>query len=227
MGVWDALDPVLMANCPTKMEFAVLDVTNPTNGPLVELCKANKKLCAIIVLGQGKSHSIALLGTMKSDDFPNGLAHEFVAKAKKANMPSEASTIIELEVELEKIQLNGAMNFYIDVAGVLDKYEVTKTDQELHMLMARKNHNTSYARLILDELMSSSPDFDGLCNSISEIQRLTKSRRKRSTGEKEVHLASVEGDGTFRKVQELQQSVWIQGHGLQETQRGVARWSWE
>ena len=37
MGVGDALDPVLMANCPTKSEFAVLDVMNPTNGPLVEL----------------------------------------------------------------------------------------------------------------------------------------------------------------------------------------------
>ena len=88
MGVGDALDPVLMANCPTKSEFAVLDVTNPTNGPLVELYKDNKKLCAIIALGQGKSHGIALLGKTKSDDFPNGLAHEFDAKAKKANKPS-------------------------------------------------------------------------------------------------------------------------------------------
>jgi hypothetical protein len=65
-------------------------------------------------------------------------------------------------------------------------------------MLARKNHDTSYARLILDELKSSSTNFDGLCNSISEIQRLTKSRSKRSTGEKEVHLASVEGDGMFK-----------------------------
>jgi hypothetical protein len=53
------------------------------------------------------------------------------------------------------------------MVGVLDKYEVTKTDQVLCMLMARKNHNMSYARLILDELKSRSSDFDGLCNSIS------------------------------------------------------------
>ena len=66
-------------------------MTNPTNGPLVELYKANKKLCAIIVLGQGKSHGIALLGKMKSDDFSNGLAHKFVVKAKKANGPLDAS----------------------------------------------------------------------------------------------------------------------------------------
>ena len=50
MGFGDALDPILMANCLTKSEFAVIDVTNPTNMPLVELYKVNKKLCAIIAL---------------------------------------------------------------------------------------------------------------------------------------------------------------------------------
>jgi len=62
MGIGDALDHILMVNCPTKSEFVVIDTTNPTNMPLVELYKVNKKLCAIIALGQGKSHGIALLG---------------------------------------------------------------------------------------------------------------------------------------------------------------------
>ena len=71
MGVGDALDPMLMVNCPTKLEFAVLDVTNPTNAPLVELYKANKKLCAIIMLGQGKSHGIhCLAGKDKEQRLP-------------------------------------------------------------------------------------------------------------------------------------------------------------
>ena len=144
MGVGDLLDPVLMANCPTKSEFVVIDVMNPTNVPLVELYKANKKLCAIITLGQGKSHGIAQLGKAKSNDYPNGLAHEFVAKATKANKPSDMSTMIKLEFELEKLQLKGVRDFYNDVVGVLDKYEVTKMDHDLCMLMANKNHNTSY-----------------------------------------------------------------------------------
>jgi hypothetical protein len=135
---------------------------------------------------------------MKSNDFPNGLAHEFVVKAKKANKPSDASAIIKLEVELDKLQLKGARDFYNDMVRVLDKYKVTKTDQELCMLMPRKNHDTSYARLILDKLKSSSPNFDGLCNSILEIKRLTKSRSKGSTSEKEVHLAPVEYIGVFK-----------------------------
>jgi hypothetical protein len=167
--VRDVLDPVLMANCP-KSEIAVIDITNPTNMPLVELYKANKKLCAVIALGQGKSLGIALLGEMKNDDYPNGLAYEFVAKAKKANKPSDASTMIKLEIELEKLQLKGARDFYNDVVGVLDKYKFTKTDHKLILLMAQKNHDTSYTRLILDKLKSDSPVFDELCNSVSKIQ---------------------------------------------------------
>jgi len=113
MGVGGALDQVLMVNCPTKSEFSVINVTNPANGPLVELYKANKKLCAIIALGQAKSHGIALLGKTKSEDYPNGLAHEFVAKAKKAKKPSDASAMIKLEIKLEKLQSKGTRIFII------------------------------------------------------------------------------------------------------------------
>ena len=83
MGVGGALDPLLMMNCMTKLEFAVIDIMNPTNVPLVELCKANKKLCAIIALGQSRSHGIALLGKMKSDDYPNGLAYEVLQRSRR------------------------------------------------------------------------------------------------------------------------------------------------
>ncbi len=113
LGIGDALDPVLMVNCPTRSEFAEIDVTSPANLLLVELYKANKKLCAIIALGPGKSHRIALLGKTKSDDYPSGLAWEFVKKAKKANKSSGASTIIELEVELDKLQLKSTRDFYM------------------------------------------------------------------------------------------------------------------
>ncbi len=105
LGLEDALDPVLMANCPTQSEFTEIDVRVPANLPLVVLYKANKKLCTIIALGQGKSHGMALLGKTKCDNHPNGLAWEFVVKAKKANKPSDVSMVIELEVELDKLQL--------------------------------------------------------------------------------------------------------------------------
>ena len=67
--------------------------------------------------GSGKESWYCFFGEDEGDDFPNGLAHEFVAKAKKANPPSDASTMIELEVELDKLQLKGARDFYNEVVG--------------------------------------------------------------------------------------------------------------
>ena len=62
MGAGDMLDPVLMTNCPTKSEFALIDITTLMNMPLVELYKANKNLCTTIALGHDKSHGIACWG---------------------------------------------------------------------------------------------------------------------------------------------------------------------
>jgi len=138
MGIGDALDPVLMTKCPTRTEFALIDSTKPENQSLIGLYRANKKLCAIIVLGQGKNHGMALLGKTKSDDFPNGLAWEYAIKDKKANKPSDASAVIELEVELDQRQLEGMREFYCGMGGVEDKYEVRKTNHDLCMLMAQK-----------------------------------------------------------------------------------------
>ena len=87
VGFEDALDHVLMANCPTRSEFAMIDVTNPTNVHLVELYKANKKLFAIIALGQGKSHDIALLGKTKSDNYPNGLHGSLLQRPRRPTSP--------------------------------------------------------------------------------------------------------------------------------------------
>ena len=67
VGVGDALVPNLMMNSLTQLEFAVLDATKPENQQLVKMYRANKKLCAIIALGQGKSHGMALLGKTKND----------------------------------------------------------------------------------------------------------------------------------------------------------------
>jgi len=59
-----------MKNCPTRSELVVLDIMTPNNQELIELYRAAKKLCLIIMLGQGKSHGMALPGKTKGDDFP-------------------------------------------------------------------------------------------------------------------------------------------------------------
>ncbi len=80
----------------------------------------------------------------------------------------------------------------------MDKYDVTKNRSRIMHDNGLKNNNASYARLILDKLKSSSPDFDRLCNDISEIQRLTKSGGKSRHGDNEVHLSSVDDEGSLK-----------------------------
>jgi len=105
--------------------------------------------------------------------------------------------MIEMDIELDQLQFKGTRDFYNNVVSVMDKYAAEKTDCELCMLMARKNHDASHARLILDELKSNSPHFDRMCNDVSEIQRLTRSGNKGCGHEKEVSLFSVDGEVTF------------------------------
>ena len=50
----------------------------------------------------------------------------------------------------------------------------------------------------MDELKSNSTNFDELCNSASEIQQLTRSGNKGHTGDKKVHISSIDGEGTFK-----------------------------
>jgi hypothetical protein len=130
----------------------------------------------IIVLGQGKPNGMTLLSKTKSDEYFNGIACEFMSKSKKANKPSDASMVMKLEVELDQLQLKAVRDFYNDMGRVMDKYKVSKTDQELCMLMACTNQDTSYVQLILDRLKSNSPNFDRMHNNLSEIQTLTQTR---------------------------------------------------
>ena len=46
--VGNALDPILMKNCPTWSEFEELDITKVGDQDLIDQYKSNKKLCAIL-----------------------------------------------------------------------------------------------------------------------------------------------------------------------------------
>ena len=72
-------------------------------------------------------------------------AWEFMEKAKKANMPPDASVVIELDVKLDLLELNDVSDCYNDMVRVMDKYEVTKSDCNLRMLMAFKSQVSSCA----------------------------------------------------------------------------------
>ena len=138
----------------------------------------------------------------------------------KSHKPADASAIIELELELDKIQLRGARDFYNDVICVLDKYNVVKEDKDLCMLLGKKNSNGAHAKVILDELKKAQPDFDQLCTDVSEIQCLTRAGGGKGRSKKEgqeVQLASADNvmGGKFKwNLQNLRCEVWVELQGM-------------
>ena len=205
------MDEVEMANCPTKTEYgAIIDKTANPGLAKAMLYKANKRMCAIITLGQGSDHGLALMEKTKETDFPQGLAWKFVDAAMKKNKPNDTTAEMELDAALDKVQFRQAGQFYNDVVSVCARFDIQKSETDLVKLLARKQLSAAYAKMVLDHLKGSTHDLDVLCTEIGEIQRLTKqvndnrsgggNGNQRSAKDKETVLASTEGDGKFRGV---------------------------
>ncbi len=100
----DAMDEVEMVNCPTKTEYgAIIDKTANPGLAKATLYKANKRMCAIITLGQGSDYGLALMEKTKETDFPQGLAWKFVEAAMKKNKPNDTTAEMELDAALDKL----------------------------------------------------------------------------------------------------------------------------
>ena len=91
------------------------------------------------------------------------------------------------------------------------------------MLMVCKNRLSSNAPFMIELLKLTSPDFDRLCDNVSEIQRLTQSGTRGHGHKKAVHLPSVDSSGTFhgkcrncRKVCVYWSKEYKQSNGMTE-----------
>lgn len=200
----DAMDKVAMANCPTKSEYDALG-SNPTGDALKKavLYRQNKRMCAILTLGQGSNHGLAVIKKTVSDDFPQGKAYRIIEMLMAKNKPKDISAEIDLDTELEKVQFRNANDYYNDIVAVLARFDVTKSDTDLIKIMAKKVNSQVYASEILKHLSDTSnpDDLENMCEEIAKIQRLTKKGGNSHGKEKEVQLASAEGGkGSFKGI---------------------------
>ena len=72
----DAMDSVAMGNCPTKTEYEAIGA-NPAGNDLKRalLWRQNKRMCAILTLGQASDHGLAVIQKTVTADFPQGKAY--------------------------------------------------------------------------------------------------------------------------------------------------------
>ena len=193
----DAFDAVAMRNCPTKAEYDALTESTEEEKKKAKLFKANRRMCAVMTLGQDSEHGLAAIQRTKSDDHPHGKAWKIVEAMMAKHKPCDASAEIQLDADLNGIVFRDAQQYYYDVVAVLAKYDVVKSDTDVIKIMAKKVQNFTFANLIIMHLSSHNPDdLEALCDEIAAIQRLTRTTgsesQKQSTG-KEVSLNSTSG----------------------------------
>ena len=72
----DALDEAVMANCPTKAAYNLINkaMTDDGKKEQLSLYRQNAKLVATIVLGQASDHGLAVVEKTKTTDNPSGFA---------------------------------------------------------------------------------------------------------------------------------------------------------
>ena len=70
----NAMEAFIMATCPTKSEFEMIDLaTNDAiKKALRKIYNANKRMMAIMTLGMESSHGLMVIQKTKSPDFPQG-----------------------------------------------------------------------------------------------------------------------------------------------------------
>ncbi len=90
-----------------------------------------------MTLGMTSSHGLAVIQKTASADFPQEKAYRVVEILKQKCKPSDVSTEIELDQELDKVKFGNAIDYYKDIIGVMARYEVTNLDTELIKIMAK------------------------------------------------------------------------------------------
>ena len=190
----EAMDSGDMTDCPTKSEYDTLMANTNRDADednKVFLFKANRKIMAIISLGQNSDLGMAMVNHTKTPDQPNGVAHEFLAAMMEEYTPNDCAAEIKLDADLNKIKFVDAKEYYKDVVSVTSRYRAKKTQKELVKILSTKVTEVSFMMLVVDHLKGATHNLKRLCDEINEVQSLLKvgEPAKKAHG-KEVQLAN-------------------------------------
>ena len=130
------MDDTEMKKCPDVSDFkTLLAKTTPTEseGKQIEVLKQNKRMCAIITLGQESNHGMAVIKrTVETGVHPHGSACKFVSMLEEKHKPCDASAKIALTAELGAIPFKAASDRYDGVASVLARYDLSVSETDGH-----------------------------------------------------------------------------------------------
>ena len=164
----------------------------------VKLFAANRKACAIFILGQESAHGVAFQTSTITTDNTHGKIADVLVAMERNYQPSDTTAELELDTALESLKFGGgdANSSYNAVVRIMIQYSATKSDSDLIKLMARKVTSATYTKMIIDHMVATTPNnFQELCNQISTVQRLvgvSNSNGKKKNSEKEIAVVGTE-----------------------------------
>ena len=146
----DALEPSLMANCPTKTEYSALDKlsTDPAVLVKIKIYRDNEKLCGMFVYGNNSAVRKAALKSTASADYPLGLIHMALDRLADSYIQKDITAVIDLENQAQQVRFKRGTEYYAEVTEVLSHFTCTLSEKELIKDMAKKTQNPTYAKMI-------------------------------------------------------------------------------
>ena len=109
----DALDKIVMGNLPTKTKYNALDATKPDDVKTALVYKQNRKVCAIMRLGQQINQGMTLILKYKSKDFPHGVAWTIVGTMKLKHTLKDTTVKMKMDAVLDQLVFLIAEEFHI------------------------------------------------------------------------------------------------------------------
>ena len=199
-GLGDALDVTMMGNLVTKAEYDLLDKSDTTNADLIKLYNVNKKVMAMLTLGNSSTAALATIKKTKTKDHPYGVATEVFASWDRKFMPGDSAAELQQDNDIANIRFTAANVYYDEVINAVSQYSVPTSDTQLIKHLAKRINNSMFTKMILDELSKADVDhdFEELCSAIAKIQRLQKTDNSTiGKSEKEVQLTSQDRDPKY------------------------------
>jgi hypothetical protein len=102
-GYGDTLEQTTMATAPMKLEYDAFTVGTavPAKVAKIKLYEDNRKMAAIIILGQTSDHGLAMMESTITTDQPHGMVYKFIENVRVKYKPEDASAVIEMDNDLK------------------------------------------------------------------------------------------------------------------------------
>ena len=193
----DALDEAKMRGCITQSDYDSLVAGSSTDAAHIaakKLFKDNEELTGIYVLGQTSQAGINAIRKTVNADFPLGKVVLAIKALSLVNKPADRTAEIEMEAEVQRVVFKNGNDYFTEVTDILAQFDCTMDEIDLLKDLAKKTKNTTYIKMIHDEMDKANPSFQQVCLDIHKLQRMVNVSNK--TEEKKVKEVTLSNVGT-------------------------------